>query len=181
MPHSAIWQLVSHPPSEASANGYLTREVWRASIHSLSLSHTHTKPYKQSNSGSYWSKSLSWSLVIIVDAVSPACPSCKYFLGVNTCSNSRLESCMAYLSSSTLAARLFASVTHFTFLIKTEKQWVCLNSGRQRYAALHHVTRREVGMRNVKQMPGSSALPAMAEQRHPLMPLCEFRNGLRRQ
>lgn len=82
VPHSAIWQLVSHPPSEANANGYLTREVWRASIHSLSLSHTHTKPYKQSNSGSYWSKSLSWSLVIIVDAVSPACPSCKYFLGV---------------------------------------------------------------------------------------------------
>lgn len=88
---------------------------------------------------------------------------------------------MAYLSSSTLAARLFASVTHFTFLIKKKdgkamsvfKQW--------QTAALHHVTRREVGMRNVKQMPGSSALPAMAEQRHPLMPLCEFRNGLRRQ
>lgn len=38
---------------------------------------------------------------------------------------------MAYLSSSTLAARLFASVTHFTFLIKKKdgkatsvfKQW----------------------------------------------------------
>lgn len=39
--------------SEASANGYHTREVWRASIHS----HKKKKPYKQSNPGTHWSHS----------------------------------------------------------------------------------------------------------------------------
>lgn len=60
--------------SEAGANGYHTREVWRASIHS------HKNP--QAVIFRNILKSLLWSLAIFVDAVTPVCSSSKYFLGV---------------------------------------------------------------------------------------------------
>lgn len=100
-------------PTEASANGYHTREVWRASIHS----HKSLRAVKFRNT----LESLLWSLVIFADAVMPAC-----FLRLlllprgNTCSNSRRESCKAYLSSSAVAAARVC--LHDTFQVSNDKK-----------------------------------------------------------
>lgn len=60
--------------SVAGANGYHTREGWRASI----PSHKNLQAVKFGSTR----KSLSWSPAISVDAVTPVCSSGKYFLGV---------------------------------------------------------------------------------------------------
>lgn len=128
LPRKTRYDFTTHVTSysEASANGYHTREVWRASIHF----NKNLQAVKFRNI----LKSLLWSLAI-VDAVTPVCSSSKYFLGVT-----HVRTVGRSPARLICAAPVFASMTHFTFLInKMEKQWACLNNGRKRYAALHHV------------------------------------------
>lgn len=68
------------------------------------------------------------------------------------------------------AAPVFASMTHFTFLIKKKDgEAASVFKQREKEVCGTSPCRWERGMRNVKQMSWSSALPEMAERRHPLM------------
>ncbi len=88
---------------------------------------------------------------IHVAAVTPVCSSGKYpFLGV-THVRSVAVSPARLICPLLCAAPVFASMTHFTFLIKKmEKPGTCLNNGRKVCGTWScHLER---GMRNVKQM-----------------------------
>lgn len=169
--YSTQYNFMSYPPAPARPVLMVITpgKVWRASIHSD----------KAAVGFRDILKSLLWSLVIFVDAVTPCvcvCSSAKYFLGVTHVPTVRRESLQGLICP-LLLMRCSGVCLHDTLHIsnkkrkkKMEKRRACLNNGRKRYAALHRVAGRErEGMRNVKQMSWSSALPEKAELRHPLI------------
>ena len=117
-----------HISSEAGANGYHTREVCLASIHSQIQEHL-------------------WSLAISADGVTPVCSSSKYFLGVTHVPRSRCELSRPYLSC-THCSGVCLHVILRILNNNHKKGWkssdVCLNNGRKRYAAPSWVA-EEVG------------------------------------
>lgn len=143
--------------SKASANGYHTREFWRASIHSEKKKKKNTP---QTVKFRNILKSLLWSPAI--SAITPVCSCSKYFLRVT-----HVRTVAVSPARLIYPPLLHCSgvCLHDTFHTsnkkkKMEKRRACLNNGRRRYAALLDVAGRG-GMRNVKQMSGSSVLPEM--------------------
>lgn len=109
--HSMISQLMSHPPARLllmviTPGGF--------DVHRFILT-KNLKAVKFKNI----LKSLLWSLVIFAEAVTPVCSSGKYFHRVThvpTVAGSPAK----LICPLSCAASVFASMTHFTFLIKKD-------------------------------------------------------------
>lgn len=109
--HSTISQLMSHPPLRLVLMVITPGRFWRASIH------LHKKQKQKKPMNSQILESLLWSLAIFVDAFTPVCFPSKYFLGV-TRVRTVATSPARLICPLSCTAPVFASMTHFTFLIK---------------------------------------------------------------